>query len=108
MDFFKSISDKVSDAVEERFGQLNLLGGILKEESHSHTHIGHDCATKHPEEHTNNRYCSFVPESSGQAKWYVDGATYFWALSMALEGEILSFLQFLCHLLVSAPGTSDE
>ena len=52
---------------------------------HSHTHIGHTCDDSHPETHTANRYSSFAPQSSGHAKWYVDGASYFWAVSMALE-----------------------
>ncbi|KAI0521317.1 phospholipase [Xylaria bambusicola] len=34
---------------------------------------------------TNHRFQSFSPETSGNAKWYVDGASYFWAVSMALE-----------------------
>ncbi|KAF2148070.1 phospholipase D/nuclease [Myriangium duriaei CBS 260.36] len=33
-----------------------------------------------------NRFKSFAPPRSGnQAKWYVDGASYFWAVSVALE-----------------------
>ncbi|KAI0533608.1 phospholipase [Xylaria digitata] len=34
---------------------------------------------------TSHRFQSFSPETSGNAKWYVDGASYFWAVSMALE-----------------------
>ncbi|GAP82855.1 putative phospholipase D active site-containing protein [Rosellinia necatrix] len=34
---------------------------------------------------TAHRFQSFSPQSSGNAKWYVDGASYFWAVSMALE-----------------------
>ncbi|PNP76299.1 hypothetical protein FNYG_10358 [Fusarium nygamai] len=32
-----------------------------------------------------NRYHSFASESKGNVKWYVDGASYFWAVSQALE-----------------------
>ena len=96
MEFLKNLGDQIGGAVQEQLGQLNLGGGgpcgrlnaIVHGEMHSHTHPGHDCSIKHPEEHTRNRYCSFVPESSGHAKWYVDGATYFWALSIAIEGRI--------------------
>jgi phospholipase D1/2 len=35
---------------------------------------------------TNHRYSSFAPQTTGHAKWYVDGASYFWAVSIALEG----------------------
>ncbi|KAI1308093.1 phospholipase [Xylaria venustula] len=34
---------------------------------------------------TDHRFQSFSPQTSGNAKWYVDGASYFWAVSMALE-----------------------
>ncbi|KAI0204873.1 phospholipase [Astrocystis sublimbata] len=34
---------------------------------------------------TSHRFQSFAPQSFGNAKWYVDGASYFWAVSMALE-----------------------
>ncbi|KXS09244.1 phospholipase D/nuclease [Gonapodya prolifera JEL478] len=34
-----------------------------------------------------NRYQSFAAESSGLARWHVDGASYFWALSTAIEGS---------------------
>ncbi|KAI1198053.1 phospholipase [Nemania serpens] len=34
---------------------------------------------------TAHRFQSFSPQTSGNAKWYVDGASYFWAVSMALE-----------------------
>lgn len=36
---------------------------------------------------TSNRFQSFSPQTTGNAKWYVDGASYFWAVSMALEGK---------------------
>ncbi|TGJ78196.1 hypothetical protein E0Z10_g10568 [Xylaria hypoxylon] len=34
---------------------------------------------------TSHRFQSFSPQTSGNAKWYVDGASYFWAVSIALE-----------------------
>ena len=34
-----------------------------------------------------NRFNSFAPQSSGHPKWYVDGASYFYAVSLALERE---------------------
>jgi phospholipase D1/2 len=36
---------------------------------------------------TNHRFSSFAPQTTGHAKWYVDGASYFWAVSIALEGR---------------------
>ncbi|KAK0617809.1 hypothetical protein B0T17DRAFT_535872 [Bombardia bombarda] len=56
------------------------------EEKHSHTHVGHGCHEDETHaEYSGNRYSSFAPQSSGHAKWYVDGASYFWAVSMAIE-----------------------
>ncbi|KAL2024546.1 hypothetical protein VTK56DRAFT_7589 [Thermocarpiscus australiensis] len=76
---FHSLLQKAKDGLED----LNLFSG---EEKHSHTHDGHDCheGDSHAGYGT-NRYCSFAPPSSGHAKWYVDGASYFWAVSIALE-----------------------
>ncbi|OTA94282.1 hypothetical protein M434DRAFT_394836 [Hypoxylon sp. CO27-5] len=34
---------------------------------------------------SNYRFQSFAPETSGSVKWYVDGASYFYAVSLALE-----------------------
>ncbi|ROW04426.1 hypothetical protein VMCG_04985 [Cytospora schulzeri] len=61
------------------------LSGIFgSEEKHSHTHEGAECHEIHGE-HSENRYQSFAPQSSGHAKWHIDGCAYFWALSEALE-----------------------
>lgn len=34
-----------------------------------------------------NRFGSFAPQTTCNAKWYVDGASYFWAVSEAIESE---------------------
>ncbi|KAJ4294820.1 hypothetical protein N0V88_005054 [Collariella sp. IMI 366227] len=66
-----------------RKAKHSLQDRVGIEEKHSHTHDGHECQQDH--EHNTNRYASFAPQTSGHAKWYVDGASYFWAVSMALE-----------------------
>ncbi|KAK3939806.1 hypothetical protein QBC46DRAFT_140642 [Diplogelasinospora grovesii] len=73
----ESIFKKVEQGIE----------GLFREgEKHFHTHYGHGCHEEETHaEHRENRYCSFAPQSTGHAKWYVDGASYFWAVSMALE-----------------------
>lgn len=39
-----------------------------------------------PQNTTGNRYSSFAPERHGnEVKWYVDGCSYMWAVSVALE-----------------------
>ena len=71
----QSIFRKVESGIDNLF-----TGG----ERHSHTHHGTDCAGSHSEEHNGNRYQSFAPQTTGHAKWYVDGCSYFWAVSEAL------------------------
>lgn len=60
------------------------IGSVFGGEKHSHTH-GESCDNLHPGHHTANRYHSFAPPSTGDVKWYVDGCSYFWAVSEALE-----------------------
>lgn len=67
--------------------EAGLSGIFGAEEKHSHTHEGTECHEIHGE-HSQNRYQSFAPQSSGHAKWHIDGCAYFWALSEALEGKI--------------------
>lgn len=50
--------------------------------------------TSYPYQYGANRFGSFAPESSGDVKWYVDGASYFWAVSIALERK----QQLFCHI----------
>ncbi|KAH9891450.1 phospholipase D/nuclease [Xylariomycetidae sp. FL2044] len=38
-----------------------------------------------PQPDTNHRFQSFAPQTTGNVKWYVDGASYFYAVSLALE-----------------------
>ncbi|KAK1256031.1 hypothetical protein MKX07_008290 [Trichoderma sp. CBMAI-0711] len=62
-----------------------IFGGEGDAERHSHSHSGYQCDELHPEEHVANRYQSFVAPSSGNIKWFVDGCSYFWAVSEALQ-----------------------
>lgn len=74
MDIFKKVEQ----------GFSGLFGS--DEQKHSHTHDGEACHDLHAE-HKENRFQSFAPQTSGQVKWHVDGCSYFWALSEALEGQ---------------------
>lgn len=80
MDLFK----KVGATFESTLGSVGSAFS-KEEEKHSHSHHGETCNHLHPEDHTNNRFHSFAPESSGNVKWYVDGCSYFWAVSEAIE-----------------------
>jgi phospholipase D1/2 len=69
--------DKIKDKFEEVFD---------KHESHE-TKAGEEPAPPSSKLNTEHRFSSFAPQSSGHAKWHVDGASYFWAVSVALEGR---------------------
>ncbi|TDZ40589.1 Phospholipase D1 [Colletotrichum spinosum] len=61
------------------------IDALFGDERHAHTHMGHQCHEHHPAGHAENRYQSFAPQTTGNAKWYVDGCSYFWAVSEAIE-----------------------
>jgi phospholipase D1/2 len=51
---------------------------------HLHTCSGHGCPELHLE--NQHRYHSFAPTRPGnKVKWYTDGCSYFWAVSVALD-----------------------
>lgn len=72
--------DKVKDAVKD-------VGTTFKsaaEPVHSHSHTANECSDN--DSHHLHRYQSFAPQREGnETKWYVDGCSYMWAVSMALE-----------------------
>ncbi|KXS19116.1 phospholipase D/nuclease [Gonapodya prolifera JEL478] len=74
----QKVEHKLAEKIPDIFGKKE----DRVDKKHSHTHLGYDCNSLHP---GSNRYESFAPESSGLAKWHVDGASYFWALSESLE-----------------------
>ncbi|KAL7938085.1 putative phospholipase D [Trichoderma chlorosporum] len=74
-----NLLEKVEAKVEAFFG----VG--QDEEKHSHSHAGYQCDDYHPAEHAANRFQSFAAPSSGNIKWFVDGCSYFWAVSEALQ-----------------------
>ncbi|GKT92921.1 Phospholipase d active site motif protein [Colletotrichum tofieldiae] len=61
------------------------IDALFGDERHAHTHMGHQCHEHHPADHAENRFQSFAPQTTGNAKWYVDGCSYFWAVSEAIE-----------------------
>ncbi|KAK1021647.1 hypothetical protein LTS16_026360 [Friedmanniomyces endolithicus] len=53
-------------------------------QTHLHTHASGICSDG--DSHHLHRFQSFAPQREGNdAKWYVDGCGYFWAVSVALE-----------------------
>lgn len=74
--------NKVKDAVDDISNKLDSGFGPNK---HSHTHVGVQCDDG-THNNTQHRYGSFAAQRTGSdAKWYVDGCGYMWAVSRALE-----------------------
>ncbi|KAE9977221.1 hypothetical protein BLS_001552 [Venturia inaequalis] len=80
-----SFFDKMHSAVHSLGSELKYKLNIA--DIHSHTHqAADDCHEGAHEEYAANRYLSFAPQREGNdAKWYVDGCGYMWAVSKALE-----------------------
>jgi len=74
--------DKLKDAVKGVESKMSSLA--TGQPVHSHTHISQECSDN--DSHHLHRYQSFAPQREGNdVKWYVDGCSYMWAVSMALE-----------------------
>lgn len=93
----EGLSQQVGASIESAFGGAN------KQDVHSNTEADPHSATQGA-----NRFGSFAPEVSGNCKWYVDGASYFWAVSEALESKssMLRLQKQVFH--VSTPETRPE
>ncbi|KAF2863254.1 phospholipase D/nuclease [Piedraia hortae CBS 480.64] len=51
-----------------------------------HCHSSDNRVCSHPENHHTHRFQSFAPQRAGnEVKWYVDGCSYMYAVSVALE-----------------------
>ena len=95
--FASSIFDKLH-------GVIHGLGSELKQsiggqgETHSHTHAGAMCDDG-MHDNDQHRYGSFAAQRNGNdAKWYVDGCGYMWAVSRALEQARESIWILDCEL----------
>jgi hypothetical protein len=80
--------DSVAGLTDRVIGHTKKLAtdiaSSFEGERHSHTHLGHMCYALHGTVH--NRFHSFAPpRTENNAKWFVDGCGYFWALSVAIE-----------------------
>lgn len=71
--------------------QVHKIGNDIKEkvsgggETHAHTHPGGECSDG-LHSNTQHRFLSFAPQRDGNdAKWFVDGCGYMYAVSSALE-----------------------
>jgi phospholipase D1/2 len=78
------IFDKMQAVVHQVGSEIKQKLKIV--DVHSHTHQADQCHEGAHDEYAGNRYLSFAPQREGNdAKWYVDGCGYMWAVSVALE-----------------------
>ena len=85
MSFFRHAKETLNTFTTDIKEELHVIESIIDEEIHSHTHLGQECHNLHRFTH-DNRFHSFAPPRRGNdAKWFVDGCGYFWAVSVALE-----------------------
>ncbi|KAF7558729.1 hypothetical protein G7046_g5430 [Stylonectria norvegica] len=84
MNFFNKQVGDLKATLESHVNSATAAFSGNEPEKHSHSHLGGDCDHLHDDQ-SENRFHSFAPESSGNVKWYVDGCSYFWAVSEALE-----------------------
>lgn len=81
------------------------LGGIGPKHSHTHTGAQCDDGMHNTSQH---RYGSFAAQRTGNdAKWYVDGCGYMWAVSRALEQATESIWILDCKNSVCSMQLSD-
>ncbi|KAI0900153.1 phospholipase D/nuclease [Annulohypoxylon nitens] len=84
MDFFRKAEDvfhEVKEAIHHHDEEERPQEHPQAEQSHAE-----NSEDVQPQTNTSNyRFQSFAPETSGSVKWYVDGASYFHAVSLALE-----------------------
>jgi phospholipase D1/2 len=91
MDFIHKLEDKVGhlfggEEEGERHDEPPRPQEVRPQEQHEDRPPSPPHHKKDEEPPVNtNRFQSFAPPSSGNVKWHVDGASYFYAVSLALE-----------------------
>lgn len=85
MDFLGKAKSKFDSVATDVKKASRNIADAFEGDKHSHTHFGESCHLLH--HHTKeNRYHSFAPpRTANDAKWFVDGCGYMWAVSVALE-----------------------
>lgn len=80
-----SLFDKVHSKVHQFGSDIKDKLSSGQEEIHSHMHESGQCSDG-SHENTQHRFQSFAPQREGNdVKWYVDGCSYMYAVSVALE-----------------------
>lgn len=87
-DFFRKVKEGVEKEDDDIFHKNKDHGQTQDRGPHdAPTSAEEDRPAPKPHVATNHRFSSFAPQSTGHAKWFVDGASYFWAVSIALQGR---------------------
>lgn len=85
MSFFSDVKSSLHTFTSGIKQEINKISDAIEAEKHSHTNLGEKCHRLHIH-HQDNRFHSFAPPRTGNdAKWFVDGCGYFWAVSVAIE-----------------------
>jgi phospholipase D1/2 len=83
MSFFDNLTSKIQDGIQEAFGDNNNENENRPQEQ-ADQQQSYDANSSYTA--PANRFHSFAPPRTGNdAKWYVDGCGYMWAVSVALE-----------------------
>ena len=92
------IFHKLHDAVNDIGSKLDPnFAANVGSATHSHTHTGAQCSDGTHDNH-DHRYGSFAAQRMGNdAKWFVDGCGYMWAVSRALEQATTSIWILDCE-----------
>jgi phospholipase D1/2 len=83
MSFLENLTSKIRDGIEEAFGDdKNDESRPQEQYGQQQSYNDNSFSNTTPA----NRFHSFAPQRMGNdAKWYVDGCGYMWAVSVALE-----------------------
>ena len=95
-----SLFDRLQDKVNNFSSDIahKVSQSSQQTAKHSHTHLGFQCDNG-LHDRTTHRADSFAPERAGNdVKWHVDGCSYMWAVSMALEKASHSIWILDCEL----------
>ncbi|RDW82884.1 phospholipase D [Coleophoma crateriformis] len=85
MSFFHLAKEKLEEFAADIKNDLSNAGSALESEKHSHTDLGETCHDLHVATKENRFHSFAAPRTANDAKWFVDGCGYMWAVSVALE-----------------------
>lgn len=85
MSFFEGLKDKLEGFATDVKRELGHVEKAIEKEKHSHTTVGEECHNLHHITRENRFHSFAAPRTGNDAKWFVDGCGYMYAVSIALE-----------------------